>query len=112
MADVEQRLARRAQIADEMTTAIGRLGVLVREEKELATEIRRALGQAGISAQPFSTAPNVEEIINHELGRAGVEAWRVATPFGVRLTDLVDRQHRNVRELLATRVRASGPAAA
>jgi hypothetical protein len=35
MADVEQMLARRTAIAEEMTGLIGRLGVLVREEKEL-----------------------------------------------------------------------------
>src|SRR4051812_35589448 len=99
MADVEAMLTRRAEIADEITQTIGRLGMLVREEKELAAQIRRELGRVDISAQPFSTHPDFETIINHELGQAGVEAWRVASPFGARLTELVDSQQRNVRAL-------------
>jgi hypothetical protein len=100
---LEQMLEQRAAVAAEITQVIGRLGPLVREEKELASQIRRQLERAGIKAEPFSTAMNFETIINHELGRAGVEAWRVASPFGPRLTELVDRQQANVRALLATK---------
>ena len=103
MADVEQMLAQREQIAEELVAAIGRAGTLVREEKELAAQIRREIARSGISALPFATQPDFEEIINHELGRAGIEAWRVATPFGVRLTDLTSAQNRTVRGLLKTK---------
>jgi hypothetical protein len=100
MADVEQMLARRTAIAEEMTGLIGRLGVLVREEKELVGDLRREMARSGVKAETFSTQPDLEELINHELGRAGVEAWRCAAPWGPRLTDLVDRQHTNARALL------------
>jgi hypothetical protein len=103
MADVGQMLARREAIADEITQAIGRVGVLVREEKELSSEIRREIARSGITALPFSTTPDFEEIINHELGRAGVEAWRCAAPWDPRLSDLVGGQSRNVRGLLKTK---------
>jgi len=103
MADVEAMLARREQIAEELVATIGRAGTLVREEKELAAQIRREIARSGIAALPFSTQPDFEEIINHELGRAGIEAWRVATPFGPRLTDLTSAQNRNVRGLLKTK---------
>ena len=100
MADVEAMLARREQIAEELVATIGRAGTLVREEKELAAQIRREIARSGITALPFGTQPDFETIINHELGRAGVEAWRCAAPWGPRLTDLVDRQHTNARALL------------
>ena len=103
MAEMEQMLARREQIAEKMVAAIGRLGTLVREEKELASEIRREIARSGITALPFATQPDFEEIINHELGRAGVEAWRCAAPFGPRLTDLTSAQNRTVRGLLKTK---------
>ena len=103
MADVEQMLTRREAIADEVVAVIGRLGTLVREEKELSSEIRREIARSGITALPFSTTPDFEEIINHELGRAGVEAWRCAAPFGPRLTDLTSAQNRTVRGLLKTK---------
>jgi hypothetical protein len=79
MAEMQQMLARRAQIAEEMSQAAGRMDVLVREEQELAAQIRR------------------------ELSRAGIVAWRCAAPWGPRLTELVDGQQRNVRALLATK---------
>jgi hypothetical protein len=73
MADVEQMLQRRTAIAEEMTGLIGRLGVLVREEKELANDLRREMARSGIKAEVLQTTPDIEELINHELGRAGVE---------------------------------------
>jgi hypothetical protein len=103
MADVEQMLARREQIAEELVAAIGRADTLVREEKELAAQIRREIARSGITALPFGTQPDFETIINHELGRAGIEAWRCAAPFGPRLTDLTSAQNRNVRGLLKTK---------
>jgi hypothetical protein len=103
MADVEQMLQRRTAIAEEMTGLIGRLGVLVREEKELANDLRREMARSGIKAEVLQTTPDIEELINHELGRVGVEAWRCAAPWGSRLTDLVDRQHTNARALLAAK---------
>ena len=106
MADLEQKLARREAIAEEMTAVIGRLGTLVREEKELAEQIRRDVRAAGITAEPLHTAPNLEEIINHEMGRQGIEAWRGAKPFGPRLTELVDSQHKRARALVASKAAA------
>ena len=107
MAELDQMLARREAIAEEMTAAIGRLGTLVREDKELADRIRRDLQAAGIKAEPLHTAPNLEEAINHEFGRQGIEAWRCARPFGPRLTELVDSQHTRTRALLASTGRAA-----
>jgi hypothetical protein len=96
MAELGPMLARREAIAAEITAAIAQVGTLV------ADQIRAALRAAGVKAEPLHTAPNLKEIINHELGRQGIEAWRVAKPFGPRLTDLVDSQHARARSLLAT----------
>jgi hypothetical protein len=102
MGELEPMLARREAIAAAITAAIAQVGTLVAEEKALADQIRAALRAAGIKVEPLHTAPNLAEIINHELGRQGIEAWRVAKPFGPRLTDLVDSQHARARSLLAT----------
>jgi hypothetical protein len=77
MADVEQMLARRTAIAEEMTGLIGRLGVLVREEKEPVGDLRREMARSGVKAETFSTQPDLEELINHEL------AGRVSRPGAV-----------------------------
>jgi hypothetical protein len=106
--DCQALLARRAAVAEEMTQAIGRLGVLVREEQELQDRLRRGAEAAGSRANPFATAATVMDAICSELTRAGLSPHR-ADP-AVRLADLVDHQNRRYRGHVAGRV--GGPAAA
>jgi hypothetical protein len=103
--DYQALLARRAAVAEEMTQAIGRLGVLVREEQELQDRLRRGAEAGGTRANPFHTASTVMDAICAELTRAGLSPHRA-----VRLADLVDHQNRRYRGHVAGRV--GGPAAA
>jgi hypothetical protein len=101
MADVEQMLTRREAIADEITQAIGRVGVLVREEKELTDDLRRALSAASIKTEPFATQPNFAEAICAELSRTGLNLHRADPRISLNL--LVAEQNRRTRGLLATK---------
>jgi hypothetical protein len=92
MADVEAMLTRRAQVADEITQTIGKLGVLVREELELQDKLRRAAEADGSRTNPFHTASTIMDVINSELTRAGVSPYR-ADPRH-RLSSLVSDQQR------------------
>jgi hypothetical protein len=73
--DYQTLLDRRAEIAEEITQTIGRLGVLVRQDIELQDQLRRAAERAGSRANAFSTTPTVMDAINSELTRAGLRAY-------------------------------------
>jgi hypothetical protein len=100
MAELELLLAKREALAEEMTQVVGRLGELVHEEKKVEEQLRRRLVQTGIKAEPFSTHPDFETTISSELGRTGMQVWRVASPWGPRLTEVVGQQHRTIRARL------------
>jgi hypothetical protein len=105
VADYQELLVRREALADRIVSIIGTLGVAIREEAELREDLRRVLRAAGVKAEPFNTALSVEAVVGEELCRAGVPSARCGV--SVRLTDLVERQNRNARELLATTGRAA-----
>src|SRR3954452_10329501 len=110
MADGEQLLDGREQIAEEMTQAIGRLGVLWRQEVELQDQLRRAGEHAGVRANAFSTTPDLTDAICGELTRVGL-ALRRADPR-MRVTAVVDSQGRRFRGQMAGREPVSNPSAA
>ena len=72
MAEIEQVLARREQIAAEIVKAVDLLGVLVRQEIELQDTFRRAAEGDGSRTNPFSTASTVMDALNTELIRVGL----------------------------------------
>src|SRR5687768_12722209 len=93
--DYQELLARRAEVADEITETIDKLGVLVRQEVDLQDTLRRGAEQAGVRANPFSTASTVMDAVNSELTRAGLAPRRADPRF--RLTALVIDQNRRFR---------------
>jgi hypothetical protein len=90
--DYQTLLDRRAEIAEEITQTIGRLGVLCRQEVEITETLRRAAERAGSRANAFSTTPTVMDAINSELTRAGLSLCR-ADPR-MRVTAVVETQNR------------------
>jgi hypothetical protein len=110
MAEMEQMLARREQIAEEITQTIGRLGVLCRQEVELQDQLRRAAERAGSRANAFSTTPTVMDAINSELTHAGLRLCR-ADPR-MRLNAVIETQNRRYRGQMAGREPAFGQSAA
>jgi hypothetical protein len=101
MADVEQMLARREQIAEEITQTIGRLGVLWRQEVELQEQLRRAAERAGSRANAFSTTPDLTDAICGELTRVGLSLRR--SDPRMRVSAVVDSQGRRFRGQMAGR---------
>jgi hypothetical protein len=101
MAEIEKMLARREQIAAEMSDLIGRLAPLVAEEQELTSALRREMVRFGITAELFATQPNYAETICAELTAAGLRLHR-ADPR-LRLASVVAEQHRRTRARLATK---------
>src|SRR3954447_8800581 len=108
--DYQTLLDRRAEIADEITQTVGRLGVLVRQEVELQEKLRRAAERAGSLANAFSTTPTFLDAINSELTRAGLTLCR-ADPR-MRLNAVVETQGRRYRGHVAGLEKVSSPAAA
>jgi hypothetical protein len=106
--DYQTLLDRRLAVAEEITAVIKRLGVLTREDADTVERVRREIRTIGLTSEPFTTRPDVEETISNELGRAGLQVRRVAEPFGPRLTDLVERQNATVRALVDQKQRARG----
>src|SRR3954463_16155169 len=99
MADVEAMLARRAEIADEITQTIGRLGVLWRQEVELQDQLRRAGEHAGVRANAFSTTPDLTDAICGVLTRVGLSLRR--SDPRMRVSAVVDSQGRRFRGQMA-----------
>lgn len=110
MVETEQLLDRRAEIADEITQTIGRLGVLLRQEVEVTDQLRRIAEADGSRTNPFSTASTVVDAINSELTRAGLAPRRADPRF--RLSALVVDQNRRYRAQRETRAQVSGQSAA
>jgi hypothetical protein len=111
MADrIEQMLRRRENVADQITTVVGRLGVLLREEQELQDHLRRAAEHDGSRTNPFASQRTFADAVNAELTAAGLDLRR-ADP-ALRLATLVEGQHRSYRSQREVRAQASGPAAA
>jgi hypothetical protein len=108
--DYQTLLDRRAEIAEEITQTIGRLGVLCRQEVELQDHLRRAAERAGSRANAFSTTPTVMDAINSELTRAGLSLCR-ADPR-MRLNAVVETQNRRYRGQVAGREQIAGQSAA
>ena len=100
----------RAEIAEEITQTIGRLGVLCRQEVELQDQLRRAAERAGSRANAFSTTPTVMDAINSELTHAGLRLCR-ADPR-MRLNAVIETQNRRYRGQMAGREPAFGQSAA
>jgi hypothetical protein len=69
--DYQALLDRRAQIGDEISQTIGRLGVLLgvlmRQEVELQNLLRRTAEAAGVKANAFATPTTVPDAICAEL---------------------------------------------
>jgi hypothetical protein len=103
-------LDRRAVVADEITQVIGKLGVLVREEAELRTQLGRVHRAAGSCAEPFDAETTVMDAINSELTRAGLTLRR-GDP-SIRLGGLVDDQNRRYRSQMTGTPAAGTPTAA
>jgi hypothetical protein len=108
--DYQTLLDRRAEIAEEITQTIGRLGVLCRQEVELQDQLRRAAERAGSRANAFSTTPTVMDAINSELTHAGLTLRR-ADPR-MRLNTVVETQNRRYRGQMTGREPVSSPSAA
>ena len=108
--DYQTLLDRRAEIAEEITQTIGRLGVLMRQEVELQDQLRRAAERAGSRANAFATTPTVLDAINSELTRAGLTLCR-ADPR-MRLAAVVETQGRRFWGQMAGREPVSSPSAA
>jgi hypothetical protein len=104
--DYQTLLDRRLAIAEEITAVIEHLGVLAREDADIVERVRREMRTLGLTSEPFATRPDVEETLCNELGRAGLQVWRVAEPFGPRLTDLIERQNATIRALVDQKQRA------
>jgi hypothetical protein len=110
MVETETLLTRRAEIADEITQTIGRLGVLLRQEVEVTDQLRRVAEADGSRTNPFSTAVTTVDAINSELTRSGL-APRRADPR-MRLTALVVDQHRRYASQRQVRDLVTGQSAA
>ena len=110
MVETETLLTRRAEIADEITQTIGRLGVLLRQEVEVTDQLRRIAEADGSRTNPFSTAVTTVDAINSELTRAGL-APRRSDPR-MRLTALITDQNRRYRARQETRAQVAGQSAA
>jgi hypothetical protein len=108
--DYQTLLDRRAEIAEEITQTIGRLGVLWRQEVELQEQLRRAGEHAGVRANAFSTTPDLTDAICGELTRAGLSLRR--SDPRMRVTAVVDSQGRRFRGQMTGREPASSPSAA
>jgi hypothetical protein len=108
--DYQKLLDRRAEIAEEITQTIGRLGVLCRQEVEITETLRRAAERAGSRANAFSTTPTVMDAINSELTHAGLRLCR-ADPR-MRLNAVIETQNRRYRGQMAGREPAFGQSAA
>jgi hypothetical protein len=108
--ELEQLLARREAVADEITQVIGRLGALGREELELQDQLRRAAERDGSHTNAFATAISVQDALNGELVRAGLSPRRADPRF--RLADLVASQHGRYRSQYAVRKQVAGRSAA
>lgn len=108
--DYQTLLDRRAEIAEEITQTIGRLGVLWRQEVELQDQLRRAGEHAGVRANAFSTTPDLTDAICGELTRAGL-ALRRSDPR-MRVTAVVETQNRRYRGQVAGLEKISNPSAA
>lgn len=110
MAEIEQMLARRAQVADEITRVIDKLGDLVRQEVELQDMLRRDAERAGVRANAFSTASTIMDGVNSELVRCGISPRRADPRY--RLSALVVDQNRRYRAQRETREQVTGQSAA
>ena len=110
MAEIEQMLARREQIAAETTKAVDLLGALVRQEVELQDTLRRAAERDGSRTNAFSTASTIMDAVNSELVRVGVNPRRADPRY--RLVSLVLDQHRRFRNQAAVRAQVAGQSAA
>jgi hypothetical protein len=108
--DYQTLLDRRAEIAEEITQTIGRLGVLCRQEVELQDQLRRAAERAGSRANAFSTTPTVMDAVNSELTHAGLTLRR-ADPR-MRLNAVIETQNRRYRGQMTGREPVSSPSAA
>ena len=108
--DYQTLLDRRAEIAEEITQTIGRLGVLWRQEVELQDQLRRAAEAAGSRANAFSTTPDITDAICGELTRAGLSLRR--SDPRMRVTAVVDSQNRRYRGHVAGLEKVSSPSAA
>jgi hypothetical protein len=104
--ELEQLLARREAIADEITAVIGKLGVLVREEQELQDHLRRAAERDGSRTNAFATALTVSDAVCGELTAAGLVPRR-GDP-AVHLAPLIEGQHRKYRDQRAVRKQVAG----
>jgi hypothetical protein len=100
----------RAEIAEEITQTIGRLGVLVRQEVEITETLRRAAERAESKANAFSTTPTVVDAINSELTRAGLSLCR-ADPR-MQVNAVVETQNRRYCGQMTGREPVSSPSAA
>jgi hypothetical protein len=62
--ELEQMLARREAVADEIAAVVGRLGTLLREEQELQEHLRRAAERDGATGNAFATALSFSDVLN------------------------------------------------
>jgi hypothetical protein len=108
--ELEQMLARREAVADEIAAVVGRLGTLLREEQELQEHLRRAAERDGATGNAFATALSFSDVLNGELVREGLSPRRADPRF--RLADLVSGQHGRYRAQLAVRKQVGRPSAA
>jgi hypothetical protein len=110
MAEIEQMLARRAEVANDIVKTIDLLGALVRQEIELQDTLRRAVERDGSRTNAFSTASTIMDAVNSELVRVGVNPRRADPRY--RLVALITDQHRWYRSQWAARDQVSNPTAA
>src|SRR3954451_18694532 len=109
MVETETLLTRRAEIADEITQTIGRLGVLLRQEIDLRDQLRRTAEHDGSRTNPFETAVSISDAVCGELTRVGLAPHRADARL--RLTSIVDSQHVRYRNQWATRAQVASKSA-
>ena len=110
MAEIETLLTRRAEIAEEISETITRLGTLLRQELELRDQLRRAAEHDGSRTNPFETAVSIVDAVCGELTRAGLVPHRADARL--RLSSLVRDQNSRYRSQKEVRAQVTGKSAA
>lgn len=108
--DYQTLLDRRAEIADEISETITRLGSLMRQEVELRDQLRRIAERDGAKTNPFENAVSIADAICGELTRAGLVPHRADSRL--RLRALVEGQHERYLRQADVRKQVRSPSAA
>jgi len=110
MAEIEQMLARREQVAAQIVKAVDTLGDLITEENVLQDSLRRCAERDGAKTNAFNTVSSTNDAVCSELTRRGLRLHRADPRY--RLVSLVLDQHGRYRKQSAVRSQVTGQSAA